>query len=83
MLISRSVGPTGARPRRHSWFDDPAASGGILFELGSHDIDLQQALAGPAESVQALSRPGRWARAVARWTTRWRCWCDTRAAGWG
>src|SRR4051794_29263532 len=57
MLISRSVGPTEPG-RTASWFDDPAASGGILFELGSHDIDLQLALAGPAASVQALSGRG-------------------------
>ncbi|HZI35964.1 MAG TPA: Gfo/Idh/MocA family oxidoreductase [Gaiellales bacterium] len=57
MLISRSVGPTEPG-RAASWFGDPAASGGILFELGSHDIDLQQALAGPAASVQALSGRG-------------------------
>jgi predicted dehydrogenase len=57
MLISRSVGPTEPG-RAASWFGDPAASGGILFELGSHDIDLQQALAGPAESVQALAGRG-------------------------
>jgi predicted dehydrogenase len=57
MLVSRSVGPTEPG-RAASWFGDPAASGGILFELGSHDIDLQQALAGPAESVQALSGRG-------------------------
>jgi predicted dehydrogenase len=57
MLISRSVGPS--EPGRAApWFDDPVASGGILFELGSHDIDLQQALAGPASSVQALSGRG-------------------------
>lgn len=57
MLVSRSVGPTEPG-RAASWFGDPAASGGILFELGSHDIDLQQALAGPAASVQALSGRG-------------------------
>jgi predicted dehydrogenase len=57
MLVSRSLGPTEPG-RAASWFGDPAASGGILFELGSHDIDLQQALAGPAESVQALSGRG-------------------------
>jgi predicted dehydrogenase len=57
MLISRSVGPTEPG-RAASWFGDPAASGGILFELGSHDIDLQQALAGPAASVQALAGRG-------------------------
>jgi predicted dehydrogenase len=57
MLISHSAGPSEPG-RAASWFEDPAASGGILFELGSHDIDLQQALAGPAASVQAQSRRG-------------------------
>ena len=81
MLVSRSVGPTEPG-RAASWFGDPAASGGILFELGSHDIDLQQSLAGPAESVQALSGRGLRHGTVAGWTTRWRCWSGTRAAGW-
>jgi predicted dehydrogenase len=57
LLISRSVGPSEPG-RAASWFDDPAAGGGILFELGSHDIDLQQALAGPVASVQAVSARG-------------------------
>ena len=34
------------------------ASGGLLFELASHDIDLQIALAGPVESVQATAGSG-------------------------
>jgi predicted dehydrogenase len=67
MLISRSMGPTeGARRdlvhtgggEAASWFTDPRASGGILFELGSHDVDLQLALAGPATSVQASAGSG-------------------------
>jgi myo-inositol 2-dehydrogenase / D-chiro-inositol 1-dehydrogenase len=67
MLISRSMGPTeGARGdlahtgpgRPASWFTDPRTSGGILFELGSHDVDLQLALAGPATSVQASAGRG-------------------------
>jgi predicted dehydrogenase len=66
MLVSRSMGST--EPARGdvaqassgggSWFVDPRASGGILFELGSHDIDLQVAVAGPVESVQGLSGRG-------------------------
>jgi len=64
MLVSRSFGPTepgrgdltGAG--RGSWFADRAAGGGILFELGSHDIDLQVALAGPAAHVQAAGARG-------------------------
>lgn len=62
LLISRSFGPTeGARrdlEHAGSWFADPAASGGLLFELASHDIDLQIALAGPVESVQAFAGSG-------------------------
>jgi predicted dehydrogenase len=67
MLVSRSFGPTelgrgdrgalGAGPDG-SWFADPRRSGGILFELGSHDIDLQLAVAGPVESVQASASTG-------------------------
>jgi myo-inositol 2-dehydrogenase/D-chiro-inositol 1-dehydrogenase len=61
MLVSRSYGATEAA--RHdlyedSWFNDPRASGGILFELASHDIDLQIALAGPVEWVDACSQSG-------------------------
>jgi myo-inositol 2-dehydrogenase / D-chiro-inositol 1-dehydrogenase len=67
MMVSRSIGPTesarGDLDRARfgsdaSWFVDPRRSGGILFELGSHDIDLQLALAGPAESVQAYAGSG-------------------------
>jgi myo-inositol 2-dehydrogenase / D-chiro-inositol 1-dehydrogenase len=58
MLISRSVGPTEPG-RAASWFGDPAASGGILFELGSHDINLQLALSGGrAELVHAVAGSG-------------------------
>jgi predicted dehydrogenase len=67
MLVSRGFGPTergrddramtGAGPSG-SWFVDPARSGGILFELASHDIDLQCAIAGPVRSVQASSASG-------------------------
>jgi myo-inositol 2-dehydrogenase/D-chiro-inositol 1-dehydrogenase len=62
LLVSRSFGPTeGARrdlEQRAAWFADPAAGGGMLFELASHDIDLQIALAGPVESVQASADSG-------------------------
>lgn len=62
MLVSRSFGPTeGARrdlERGTGWFADPGASGGLLFELASHDIDLQIALAGPVASVQATAESG-------------------------
>jgi myo-inositol 2-dehydrogenase/D-chiro-inositol 1-dehydrogenase len=64
MLVSRSYGPTEpgrgdlTAAGRGSWFADRAASGGILFELGSHDIDLQVALAGPAAHVQASGARG-------------------------
>jgi myo-inositol 2-dehydrogenase / D-chiro-inositol 1-dehydrogenase len=67
MLISRSIGPTekargdladAVSGSSESWFVDPRRSGGILFELGSHDIDLQLALAGPVDSVQAAAATG-------------------------
>jgi myo-inositol 2-dehydrogenase/D-chiro-inositol 1-dehydrogenase len=62
LLISRSFGPTeGARhdlEQGAAWFADPAIGGGLLFELASHDVDLQIALAGPVESVQATAGSG-------------------------
>jgi predicted dehydrogenase len=61
MLVSRSYGATEAARRDlydDSWFTDPRASGGILFELASHDIDLQIALAGPVEWVHAHAQSG-------------------------
>jgi myo-inositol 2-dehydrogenase / D-chiro-inositol 1-dehydrogenase len=65
LLVSRSFGPTEAArgdlavsAPEWSWFADPERSGGILFELGSHDIDLQLAVAGPVESVQAVAASG-------------------------
>jgi myo-inositol 2-dehydrogenase/D-chiro-inositol 1-dehydrogenase len=67
MLVSRSIGPTegtrgdltdGGSGSSESWFADPRRSGGILFELGSHDIDLQVALAGPVQLVQAAAATG-------------------------
>jgi predicted dehydrogenase len=69
LLVSRSFGPT--EPARAdlgaaaagSWFADPRQSGGILFELASHDIDLQLALAGRVDSVQAGAAAGRLALA--------------------
>ena len=76
LLVSRSFGPTeGARhdlEQGAAWFADPAISGGLLFELASHDIDLQIALAGPVESVQATGGSGLLAlagRPRAGWTT--------------
>ena len=65
LLVSRSYG--GTEPARRdlehaqtggSWFTEPAQSGGILFELGSHDIDLQVALAGDVESAHACVARG-------------------------
>jgi predicted dehydrogenase len=69
LLVSRSFG--GTEPARGdlgqaaagSWFSDPRQSGGILFELGSHDIDVQRAIAGEVESVQATAGAGRLALA--------------------
>jgi predicted dehydrogenase len=62
LLVSRNVSAAeagrvqqlrDAAPGELPWFADRQQSGGILFELGSHDIDLQLALGGPVTSVQA------------------------------
>ena len=69
LLVSRSFGPTEparadlAAASAGSWFADPRQSGGILFELASHDLDLQLALAGRVDSVQASAAAGRLALA--------------------
>ena len=69
LLVSRSFGPTEparadlAEASAGSWFADPRQSGGILFELASHDLDLQLALAGRVDSVQASAAAGRLALA--------------------
>jgi predicted dehydrogenase len=64
LLVSRNVSAAeggrveqlrSAAPGRPPWFADQRVSGGILFELGSHDIDLQVALAGPVVSAQAAA----------------------------
>jgi predicted dehydrogenase len=53
MLVSRGIGPAESHRAEPAWFDDPAQSGGVLFELASHDIDLQRAVAGPVTAVRA------------------------------
>ena len=70
LLISRSLGSTdGGRNdvadagAGGSWFTDVRRSGGILYELGSHDIDLQCAIAGPVAAVQASAGRGQMALA--------------------
>ena len=59
--------PDRARSRRSSrcdagpdgsWFVDPRRAGGILFELASHDIDLQCAIAGPVGIGRGVVRVG-------------------------
>ncbi len=46
-----STGPTAARP----WFLDRAGGGGNLLERGSHQLDLQRAVAGEVASVQVAA----------------------------
>ena len=48
-----SVGPTAARP----WFLDREGGGGNLLERGSHQLDLQRAVAGDVASVQVAASP--------------------------
>jgi myo-inositol 2-dehydrogenase / D-chiro-inositol 1-dehydrogenase len=64
LLVSRGLGPA-QRGRTGTWFEDARASGGVLFELASHDIDLQRAVAGPVAEVQAASAGGLLATAAA------------------
>jgi len=49
MLASCSVGATAGRP----WFVTQAEGGGQVLERASHHIDLQCAIAGPVDWVQA------------------------------
>ncbi|MGN6378859.1 MAG: Gfo/Idh/MocA family protein [Gaiellales bacterium] len=64
MLLSHSIGATEAarddlaKLGGGSWFTDPRRSGGILFELGSHSIDIQLAVAGRVTAVQAAAGRG-------------------------
>jgi myo-inositol 2-dehydrogenase / D-chiro-inositol 1-dehydrogenase len=48
-----SVGPTAARP----WFLDRKGGGGNLLERGSHQLDLQRAVAGDVASAQVAASP--------------------------
>jgi myo-inositol 2-dehydrogenase/D-chiro-inositol 1-dehydrogenase len=64
LVVSRGIGPA-QRGRTSGWFEDARASGGVLFELASHDIDLQRAVAGPVVEVQAASAAGLLATAAA------------------
>jgi predicted dehydrogenase len=49
LLISVGIGITQAR----AWFADPAQSGGLVSERGSHHLDLQRAIAGDVARVRA------------------------------
>ena len=64
LVVSRGIGPA-QRGRTSSWFEDARASGGVLFELASHDVDLQRAVAGPVAEVQASAAGGLLATAAA------------------
>jgi myo-inositol 2-dehydrogenase / D-chiro-inositol 1-dehydrogenase len=59
MLVGRNFGPVSGRP----WFVDRAQGGGQLLERGSHQIDLQRALAGDVAAVQATAASVRLAQA--------------------
>jgi myo-inositol 2-dehydrogenase / D-chiro-inositol 1-dehydrogenase len=51
LLWGVSVGPTAAR----TWFVDRAGGGGNILERGSHQVDLQRAVAGEVASVQVTA----------------------------
>jgi len=50
----------GAAPTWATWFADPARSGGVLLDLGIHDIDFARWIAGDVVDVTgAMTGPGR------------------------
>jgi myo-inositol 2-dehydrogenase/D-chiro-inositol 1-dehydrogenase len=51
LLIGIATGPTKSRP----WFLDRAQGGGNLLERASHQIDLERAIGGEVEAVQAAA----------------------------
>jgi myo-inositol 2-dehydrogenase/D-chiro-inositol 1-dehydrogenase len=62
LLTGRNYGPVAGRP----WFIDRAQGGGQILERGSHHIDLQRAIAGEIEAVEAVASPVKLARTDAR-----------------
>jgi predicted dehydrogenase len=50
LIAGRNYGPVAARP----WFMDRAEGGGQILERGSHHIDLQRAIAGEIDAVEAV-----------------------------
>lgn len=62
LLAGRNYGPVAGRP----WFIDRAQGGGQILERGSHHIDLQRAIAGEIEAVEAVASPVKLARAGPR-----------------
>jgi myo-inositol 2-dehydrogenase / D-chiro-inositol 1-dehydrogenase len=59
MLTGRNYGPVAARP----WFMTRAEGGGQILERGSHHIDLQRAIAGEIDAVEAVAGGARLAQA--------------------
>lgn len=49
LIVGRNFGAVAGRP----WFMDPVQGGGQILERGSHQIDLQRALAGEIAEVEA------------------------------
>jgi predicted dehydrogenase len=62
LLAGRNYGPVAGRP----WFIDRAQGGGQILERGSHHIDLQRAIAGEIEAVEAIASPVKLARTETR-----------------
>ena len=50
VLASRGVGISQVR----DWYHDPAQSGGLVSERGTHHIDIQRRVAGEVRAVQAV-----------------------------
>jgi predicted dehydrogenase len=57
-LISLHMSRLGGRPiwSWENWFQDPARSGGAVYDLHIHDVDYVQSLLGMPDRVQATGR---------------------------
>jgi predicted dehydrogenase len=58
LTLAGPVGPAEDDPERHGWrFDPEVAGGGLLMDLGSHQLDLLDHWLGPIASLDAQARP--------------------------
>jgi predicted dehydrogenase len=57
MTLAGPVGPAADDPQQEGWrFDPETSGGGLLMDLGSHQLDLLDHWLGPVVSVEAVAR---------------------------